>query len=248
MLPQLQRMAPLDMLARSEKRETPFGEYLGAALAEGFDYTTTRVMLDELHASREEQRAYGITDNRPQEDDPGDFFSFPEYDPASQFRMSEEDWRKSEHYREGIEFDPRMTPVRARILAEDFDKRRYRDQLVERAPDGYAMLGFGARRWATSPTPSISSRSDSRPGAPRRPKPSARPPWRLPPARWRPTAWCCPTLPSAARMWVGKTERSTLCSPRPRVARLVGAAKLYIVDVFAVSAGPWPMMTGSGLP
>jgi predicted ABC-type ATPase len=139
-----------DVLRSFETRVTPLGEYFGAKVSEGFDYTTSRVVADEFRISAAEEKAYG-KDNRPTVD-PGELmFADPEgYDRLTKTNrpiVSKDDWEKSENFRPGIKYEKvgEMTPVRAQILAEDYDNRRYRDSLLERSPTGLrSILGFGA--------------------------------------------------------------------------------------------------------
>jgi hypothetical protein len=140
-------------------RETPLGEYLGAKVSEGFDYTTTGRFMDERRIRQAEEEAYG-RDTRPAVDSYDMAFADPEAQAnltkTDRPIMSKLDWEKSEHFRQGIQYEKagEMTPVRAQILAEDFDKRRYRDSLIERSPTGFrSVLGFGAGMIGSLPDP-----------------------------------------------------------------------------------------------
>jgi len=149
-----------DDVARSfASRETPLGEYLGAKVTEGFDYTTTGRFMDERRIRQAEEEAYG-RDTRPAVDSYDMAFA----DPGAQANLTrstrpvltKKQWIESEHFRPSIDFEKagEMTPVRAQILAEDFDKRRYRDSLIERSPTGMrSILGFGAAMLGSLPDP-----------------------------------------------------------------------------------------------
>lgn len=133
---------PEDIAASIQNRETPLGEYLGAKVSAGFDSTSLRAAIDSARATSAEVDAYG---------DMGRFEGVPQ--DQTPF-LSEEDWKSSDNHREGIAYDPRMTPVRAKILADDFDQRRYRDSLIARSPGGFrSVLGFGAQLLGNLPDP-----------------------------------------------------------------------------------------------
>jgi len=148
-----------DVLRSFDMRETPLSEYLGAKLSEGFDYTTTRVLSDEFRVAGAEEKAYG-KDPRPAVDPNEMVFA----DTEGQERLTKtdrpiqtkEEWAKSESFRPGIKYEKvgEMTPVRAQILADDYDNRRYRDSLLERSPTGMrSILGFGAGMIGSLPDP-----------------------------------------------------------------------------------------------
>ncbi len=81
-----------------------------------------------------------------------------EPDPAHAHAMTEADWKASPWYRKEIPFRPDMTETRARIMAENFDHRRYRDALIARGAEVYngvgdMALGFGAMLLGGVPDP-----------------------------------------------------------------------------------------------
>lgn len=140
-------------------RETPLGEYLGAKVSEGFDYTTTGRFMDERRIRQSEEDAYG-PDPRPAVD-PYDM-GFADQEAQNNLARSgrpvltKKEWIESENFRPSIDFEKagEMTPVRAQLMAEDFDKRRYRDSLIERSPSGFrSVLGFGAGMIGSLPDP-----------------------------------------------------------------------------------------------
>ena len=81
-----------------------------------------------------------------------------EPEPAHAHAMTEADWKASPWYRKEIPFRPDMTETRARIMAENFDHRRYRDALIARGAEVYngvgdMALGFGAMLLGGVPDP-----------------------------------------------------------------------------------------------
>ena len=141
-------------------RETPLGEFAEANVSAGYDHTTTRVIQDAFRISRAEEEAYG-PDRRAVVDSYDMAFAGPEERAAlaqtNRPIMSKEEWQKSEWHRPSIDFERagEMTPVRAQIMAEDFDARRYRESLLARSPDGVlrSVLGFGAGMIGSLPDP-----------------------------------------------------------------------------------------------
>lgn len=59
--------------------------------------------------------------------------------------IPKEEWTANEYFREGIEWDERMTPVRAKLLAEDYDERRARESILARQTPAQAVAGFGVQ-------------------------------------------------------------------------------------------------------
>lgn len=159
--PDLTKESDIDVFAQFDRRETPFGEYFGAKVDEGFDFTTTRMMVDEDQIARAEKEEYGISKSH--------FWGGGNpYHPITQYSqyrgfqakrksiplMSKEEWETSEFYRQGMEFRDDMTTVRARYMAEAYDKRRYRDSLIQRSPDGLRnVAGFVGQLIGNVPDP-----------------------------------------------------------------------------------------------
>lgn len=143
-LPKERLMTESDARSREVLRESSLGEYVGASLAQGWDFSTPRVVLDELTVRSREFEEYDIRE------DPV-FHSHKRE--LERHHITEEEWRASENYREGIEWEP-MTPVRAQYLAEAFDARRTRDKVLAKPPGiGAQVLGFGAQFAASVPDP-----------------------------------------------------------------------------------------------
>ena len=90
-----------------------------------------------------EQAAHGQQEVR------GLFGTFPDMQPLRHSHaMSEEDWKASPYYRKEIPFRPDMTETRARIMAENFDARRYREELIA---NGDSQYGYLSRRLPLGP-------------------------------------------------------------------------------------------------
>jgi hypothetical protein len=119
--PTLRRFGPEAEGALLQQREPGLGEYLGASVREGWWNTTLGAGQALLEAERGEQR-----------------------DPTP---LSEQDWRASPLYREGVPYDPRMTRGRAEAIARVFDENAYRRRLMDaRDPSALeTVLGFGAQ-------------------------------------------------------------------------------------------------------
>jgi len=159
--PELTKEMDLDLFSGFDRRETPFGEYLGAKVREGFDYTTTRMMVDEDKVARAERAEYGVSKS---------YFwgGGNPYDPITQYDqyrahqakrrnlpvMGKEEWEASKFYRPGMEYRDDMTGVRAEYMAKAFDQRRYRDSLIQRSPDGIRnVAGFVGQLIGNVPDP-----------------------------------------------------------------------------------------------
>ena len=146
-----------------------YGEWLGAQAAEGFDRTTTGRYLEEKGIALEEAKA-GDSDpswslrHDAEAMSPGALrqaFALKGWTqpaPDHAHAMTETDWKASPWYRKEISFRPDMTETRARIMAENFDRRRYREQILARGGEIYngagdMALGFGAALLGSLPDP-----------------------------------------------------------------------------------------------
>ncbi|WP_320174946.1 hypothetical protein [Maridesulfovibrio sp.] len=151
---------PQDERNRVMENRPELGRYLGASMTEAFEDTTLAVAMDETRIANAERDAYGASSSS--------FWGPNPYDPVTQHSewmqhrstqkqlpyMSEADWQKSEHYREGIKWEETMTPVRAGIYAEEYDKRKERTSIMERGGGGArSVLGFGAGIVGSLPDP-----------------------------------------------------------------------------------------------
>lgn len=146
-----------------------YGEWLAAHASEGFDRTTTGRYLEEKGVALEEMR---VGDHDPlwslRHDadalSPGALrraFALKGWTPPAPdhaHAMTETDWKASPWYRKGIIFRPDMTPTRARLMAENFDRRRFREQILARGGEVYngagdMALSFGAALLGSLPDP-----------------------------------------------------------------------------------------------
>ena len=70
---------------------------------------------------------------------------------------TEEEYKNSENYREGIEFEPDMSVMRAQVYAENYDKRKERERILaagdENGPWWYGAMGFGGGLIGSLPDP-----------------------------------------------------------------------------------------------
>ena len=143
-----------------------YGEWLGAQAAEGFDRTITGRYLEEKGIALAEMRAgdydpdWSLRNNETMSPMERAFVLKGWMPPAPDHAhaMTEADWKASPWYRKEISFRPNMTATRARIMAENFDRRRYRERLLARGNELYddaedMALGFGAGLLGSLPDP-----------------------------------------------------------------------------------------------
>ena len=146
-----------------------YGEWLGAQAAEGFDRTTTGRYLEEKDIALGEMQAGDYDPAWSLRHDaeamsPGALrraFVMKGWTPPAPdhaHAMTEQDWKASPWYRKEIAFRQDMTETRARIMAENFDRRRYREQILARGNEIYdgagdMALGFGAALLGSLPDP-----------------------------------------------------------------------------------------------
>ena len=143
-----------------------YGEWLGAQAAEGFDRTITGRSLEEKGIALAEMRAgdydpdWSLRNNETMSPMERAFVLKGWMPPAPDHAhaMTEADWKASPWYRKEISFRPDMTATRARIMAENFDRRRYRERLLARGNELYddaedMALGFGAGLLGSLPDP-----------------------------------------------------------------------------------------------
>ena len=133
------------------------GEYLGAHAAQGFDFTTTGRVWEEITIRQAEKAAGEYSEDYRQQQIVMRLtgISTPLAPPPA--AMSEADWKASSWYRKGMAYRPDMTPTRARIMAENYDRRRYRDALISRGDEVFnpalRALGLGAVMLGSLPDP-----------------------------------------------------------------------------------------------
>ena len=165
----LPRVRALDLL---EDWRPTYGEWLGAQVRAGFDHTTTAraleaadIALAEADAGENDaawmlrRAAAGMDDGMGEALNAAlDFANAKGAGAPHTHAMTEADWKASPWYRKEIPFRPDMTETRARIMAENFDHRRYRDALIARGAEVYngvgdMALGFGAMLLGGVPDP-----------------------------------------------------------------------------------------------
>ena len=137
--------------------EPDLGDYLSQHVSLGFDHTVTgRIMEDTAIRQAEREEGTFSEDFRQQQfvmGLTGHSRPIGEHPHA----MPEQDWKASPWYREGMDYRPDMTPTRARIMAENFDRRRYRENLIARGDEAYSAplraLGMGAVLVGSLPDP-----------------------------------------------------------------------------------------------
>ena len=136
---------PEQITGEWQERTPDYADFLKANVAEGFEHTTTDVALTERQVWEAERAEYGREAPGYQEQfQQGGFLrgmvqygrgKTPEY-------IAKEDWNeKHPLYRKGVEWQEQMTPERARIYAEDFDKREFRQMLIEQGKNAYGFWG-----------------------------------------------------------------------------------------------------------
>ena len=131
-LPGVRKETDYELGIRPHIRETGFGEYVAAKFSEGLDWTFLKRAWDELQV---------LTAEQP-EDITGDFFQALTGEPK---RLTEDEWRDSEYFREDIPYQENMSEARAGSYSDNYDMRRFRDSLIDKSPvGGRSIIGFGA--------------------------------------------------------------------------------------------------------
>jgi hypothetical protein len=149
-----------ELLAATELSPT-WGEYMGASVREGFEHTSTDMLLTEQRVRKAENKAYGDQSPSYQSEIMADSFGgvAPRQGGTSPAFIAKEDWNeKHEYFRKGIEWREGMTPERAQVYAEDYDKREWRRELLARGGEKYGFLagtvpGFFASMLGNLPDP-----------------------------------------------------------------------------------------------
>ncbi len=122
-----------DMPALAAGVETPLGEFLGASMAEGFWATA---------AGQAQAQARRLDAARAAE-------------AAGDAPLTQEEWRGSAAYREGLSWRQGITARQAQVEADILDETRARRALIagRNAGAGDMVLGFGAGVIGSLPTP-----------------------------------------------------------------------------------------------
>lgn len=139
--PKAPRQTDLGFALAPAIRVTPMGEMMAAAAGIAYEQTVLGQAVENSNLP-----------GPPVEDD---LLSPIGQRAPEEAPMTQEDYQQSEFFREGVKFDPRMTPSRAEALSEIFDRREYRKALLERAPGGIGsgILKLGAALGATALDP-----------------------------------------------------------------------------------------------
>lgn len=139
-------------------------EFFKANISEGFDNSTLGVAWDktkELFSDPVIGQAPSPTDiakenmsaqfeNRAPRD------LKKEFETKSQVeKLSEEDWKKSEFYREGISYQSGLSKSRAKYLAENFDERKERELILSAGDTGLKRktMAFAGQMVGSIPDP-----------------------------------------------------------------------------------------------
>lgn len=112
-------------------------EFFNASMAQAFDRTSGKRFAENLSITSSEQEAREAGELQVYE--------------------NEDAFKNSEFYRPGIQFSSGMNNVRARILSENYDKRREWERVIQGGDDNgpwwYTPLGFGAGIIGSIPDP-----------------------------------------------------------------------------------------------
>ena len=135
------------------------GEYLGEHVAQAFDRTIPGRVLEE-QAILDAEKAEGTydPDYLPQREARDMFGSFPDMPELRHAHaIPEDEWKASPYYRKGVQYRPDMTATRARILSENYDERRFREELIANGDAAYGpgvkAAAFGAMLLGSLPDP-----------------------------------------------------------------------------------------------
>jgi hypothetical protein len=129
-----------------------FLEEMGARFSRGTQMSTPTYSKREMEITGEEYadalKANELIDPfvMATEVQPGMGSTFAQAVELSAPKMSEDEWKNSEFYREEIPYQPNMTRGRAEILSEIYDNARARDALLAKSPGGpgRSVAGFVA--------------------------------------------------------------------------------------------------------
>lgn len=136
-----------------------FGDFLGKSASHSFERDTTIGSFLEDRDIRKKEEAAGQIDKdwelQRADSEAYSYLSTTGQLKSHKFAMAKDEYEKSEFYREGIEWREDMTPVRAQIYAEIYDRRRYEEQLLSQSSTGIIrpIAGFGASMMAQLPDP-----------------------------------------------------------------------------------------------
>lgn len=129
-------------------------------VAQGFDRTTTGRFLEERDIVQAEKAEGTYDADYYRQQEAIDLYGGtpPGWNVQPHAHaMKQEDWKASKYYREGIEWREDMTETRARKYAENYDQRRFAEQVVKAGDEAYGLgfkaLGVGAMLVGSLPDP-----------------------------------------------------------------------------------------------
>lgn len=137
-----------EVVNAAQSRVPGYDEFLGAAMGDAFDRTTTANFMLEQKVRGGEQDAYGnsaygeTSGGGSEIDMMTGGFGLTSSTPVQRVQyISKEDWNENnEFYREGIAWREDLTPVRASIYAEEYDKRKMREYILGLGKEHYGFM------------------------------------------------------------------------------------------------------------
>lgn len=127
---QLDTLSPEEMWATNADTPSSFAEYMGLSYGQGVEGSI-----------RGWATAVGPDYQPPMS---GGIFGQPAVQqPSGTPRLTEDEWKASKNYRPEIPYDPGMTEARAEFLKQQFDSRRWRDDVYRRYQGGLAGQAAG---------------------------------------------------------------------------------------------------------
>jgi hypothetical protein len=148
-------MDAFDVAASIATRQTSRSEYLGAQLTDQFLYGSLpgivgRSIIAPLPTPSDAQVRLMAKNSGKSEDEIRGMLRS-----AGAVAMTEDEWRSSSYFRDGLPFEDRMSPGAAAWRASVYDTRRYREWLIENRRAGVvdSVLGFGAALAGGAPDP-----------------------------------------------------------------------------------------------
>ncbi len=152
-------MSPRDLARAAVEAAPGTGAWLKAQVEQGFDRTTTGRVMEE-YAIMEAEKEEGVWDEAYARGQATREFTGPFAGlepPAHKHAMSEEEWKNSPWHIPTAKYRPDMTRTRARIMKENYDRRRYLESVTARGDEtatlGMKALGFGASLIGSLPDP-----------------------------------------------------------------------------------------------
>lgn len=138
-------MTERDVLEGWQARKPEYGEFMWAAVADAFERTTTSSVMTEGKVQEAEEAAYG--ENAPSRyavTDSAIGFSpelagLPNNNTHMEKGWTQAEYKASPHFREKVQWQDGWTEARAKIYAEDYDKREARQMLLASGGRNYGF-------------------------------------------------------------------------------------------------------------